>query len=310
MASKAKDKASSENAVQAAQERLATLGRNEPCYCGSGKKYKKCHLHEDEKLAVAPAEKPDPDLLTQQGFRLLEQRRPGAAEKQFRAVLELNADHINAKVGIGFARLSAGDQTEATESFEAVIAHEKSLAEKLRKDGVKNAFERADAQPFIRAAHALGCMCYDDGNYEKSAATLESVYSVDEGAIGTEARLVAAKALVKLQKASEAVPLLQAAARFPSAASRAEMGLTLAQLAAGDAKKAEEALDRALQHNPHMGKAILGQLKKGVDNPAAALPGTREEAAFYAQSFGDAWDDTAKDFLRSALDKRTTAAAP
>jgi hypothetical protein len=25
------------------------LGRNEPCWCGSGKKYKHCHLHEDEK---------------------------------------------------------------------------------------------------------------------------------------------------------------------------------------------------------------------------------------------------------------------
>lgn len=26
-------------------------GRNEPCWCGSGKKYKKCHLYEDEKKA-------------------------------------------------------------------------------------------------------------------------------------------------------------------------------------------------------------------------------------------------------------------
>src|SRR5687767_3424027 len=25
-----------------------TLGRNEPCHCGSGKKYKKCHLEKDE----------------------------------------------------------------------------------------------------------------------------------------------------------------------------------------------------------------------------------------------------------------------
>ena len=24
-------------------------GRNDPCWCGSGKKYKKCHLAEDEK---------------------------------------------------------------------------------------------------------------------------------------------------------------------------------------------------------------------------------------------------------------------
>jgi hypothetical protein len=24
-------------------------GRNDPCWCGSGKKYKKCHLPEDDK---------------------------------------------------------------------------------------------------------------------------------------------------------------------------------------------------------------------------------------------------------------------
>jgi len=24
------------------------LGRNDPCHCGSGKKYKRCHLREDE----------------------------------------------------------------------------------------------------------------------------------------------------------------------------------------------------------------------------------------------------------------------
>ena len=25
------------------------LGRNDPCWCGSGKKYKKCHLDSDQK---------------------------------------------------------------------------------------------------------------------------------------------------------------------------------------------------------------------------------------------------------------------
>ncbi len=25
------------------------LGRNEPCWCGSSRKYKHCHLHEDQK---------------------------------------------------------------------------------------------------------------------------------------------------------------------------------------------------------------------------------------------------------------------
>ena len=27
---------------------MPELGRNEPCHCGSGKKYKKCHLEKDE----------------------------------------------------------------------------------------------------------------------------------------------------------------------------------------------------------------------------------------------------------------------
>jgi uncharacterized protein YecA (UPF0149 family) len=30
-------------------------GRNEPCWCGSGKKYKKCHLPEEEMKAAAKA---------------------------------------------------------------------------------------------------------------------------------------------------------------------------------------------------------------------------------------------------------------
>jgi uncharacterized protein YecA (UPF0149 family) len=29
--------------VEAARARLAGTGRNDPCFCGSGKKYKKCH---------------------------------------------------------------------------------------------------------------------------------------------------------------------------------------------------------------------------------------------------------------------------
>jgi|PlaIllAssembly_1097288.scaffolds.fasta_scaffold3132588_1 hypothetical protein len=33
----------------------AKPGRNDACWCGSGKKYKKCHLSEDEKKADAKA---------------------------------------------------------------------------------------------------------------------------------------------------------------------------------------------------------------------------------------------------------------
>jgi len=32
---------------------VASLGRNDPCHCGSGKKYKHCHLDKDEAAARA-----------------------------------------------------------------------------------------------------------------------------------------------------------------------------------------------------------------------------------------------------------------
>jgi len=33
------------------ESQTRNIGRNELCWCGSGKKYKKCHLIEDEKKA-------------------------------------------------------------------------------------------------------------------------------------------------------------------------------------------------------------------------------------------------------------------
>ena len=34
--------------VDVQETRTSQPGRNEPCHCGSGKKYKKCHLNEDD----------------------------------------------------------------------------------------------------------------------------------------------------------------------------------------------------------------------------------------------------------------------
>jgi hypothetical protein len=38
---------------------MAKIGRNDPCPCGSGKKYKKCCLARDEARLAAPAQRPE-----------------------------------------------------------------------------------------------------------------------------------------------------------------------------------------------------------------------------------------------------------
>jgi tetratricopeptide (TPR) repeat protein len=287
-----------------ARERLAATGRNDACPCGSGKKYKKCHLAADEQATLAPPEAPDAKELAAAGWRLFEQRRPGAAEKEFRAALEVDAGLQDARVGIGMARLSAGNADGAKQELGIVIEAGEAEVAKLRAKGVKDAFSQAEAQPYIRAAHALGCLAYDENRFEDTVKDLERVFSIDDGSVGIEARLIAAKALMKLEKPADAAALLEPATKLEGGAGRAQLALALAHFAAGDEAKAKTALTAALDSNGHYGKALLGRVRRRVENVAAAQPGSLEEALLYAQTYGDVWTDTAKKFVAGVIDEK------
>src|SRR3569833_4085657 len=212
----------------AASSRLAGTGRNDACPCGSGKKYKKCHLLGDEAATAPVPEAPDPRQKLANAWGLFEQRRPGAAEKEFRAALELDPTLTDARVGIGMARLSANDAEAAKTALAEVVKDAEKEFERLRADNVKDAFTRPEAQPIIRAAHALGCLAYDQERFADAYTELERVFSIDEGAVGTEARLIAGKALMKENKAAEAIAVLAPAVKAETGGGRAQMGLALA----------------------------------------------------------------------------------
>jgi tetratricopeptide (TPR) repeat protein len=308
MAKQADQKSDKEDKQLAqAEARRASTGRNDPCPCGSGKKYKKCHLPEDETATLKPVAAPDAQELLAGGWRLLEQRRPGAAEKEFRAALELKADLTDARVGIGMARLSAGNTDGAREELSAVLAEGEKAAEEMRAAKVTDAFSKPEAQPFIRAAHALGCLSYDQERFEDATKDLARVYAIDDGTVGTEARLIAAKAFMKLERPADAVAVLEPGTKSETAGGRAQAGLALAHFVAGDEAKARAALDAALTANPHYGKTLLGRLRRRVENIAATQPGSVEEALVYAQTYGDVWTDAAKKFLESELDARAAS---
>ncbi|HTA20453.1 MAG TPA: SEC-C metal-binding domain-containing protein [Polyangia bacterium] len=294
---------SPEQALADAKKRLAAADRNDPCPCGSGKKYKKCHLRDDEAASLAPVTPPDPQEMIMNGWRLFEQRRPGAAEKEFAAALKLDGTLQEARVGIGMARLSSGNNDGAKEELAAVMTAGEPVVQKLRADNVKDAFTKTEAQPFIRAAHALGCLAYDQDRFEDAVKDLARVYEIDEGSVGTEARLIASKSLMKLERAADAIAVLQPATTAEGG-SRAQLGLALAHFTAGDEAKARAALDAALDANVNYGKAILGRVRRRVENLAGTAPGSLEEALVYAQTYGDVWTDAAKAFLETALDAR------
>jgi tetratricopeptide (TPR) repeat protein len=299
---------------EAARTRLGATGRNDLCPCNSGKKYKKCHMLGDEASATPTAAAPDPLERIANGWRMFEQRRPGAAEKEFRAALALDPELAEAQVGVGLAKLSAGDSPAAREALGIVVDKHQTLLNDLRSQGVTDAFTRREAQPVLRASHALGCLAFDEDRYDDALRDLERVYAIDAGPVGTEARLIAGKTFIKSGKPADAVPVLQEAAKSSNGPGRAHMTLALAHFQAGDSAAAQTALAAALGANPHFGKAVLGQIRKQVDNPLGATPGSREEAVVYAQTYGDAWDEKAKEFLEQALSaepsKPSPAAAP
>ena len=287
--------------VEAARARLAGTGRNDPCFCGSGKKYKKCHLASDEASTLAPPAAPDPDEMLAAGWRLFEQRRPAAAEKEFRAALVLKPDWPDALVAIGLARLRSGDQDVARKEFGEVLRLSEKLAAELRESGAKDGFSRKEAQAYLRASHALGCLAFDQERYQDALTDLERVYAVDEGAVGTEARLIAGAALLKLKQPADAVSILTVASKSEAGAGRALLSLGLAQFAAGDQAAARTAIQAALDANTHFGGAVLGRIPSRAANLGAATAGSREEAVGYAQTFGDLWDDAAKAFLKEVM---------
>jgi tetratricopeptide (TPR) repeat protein len=303
------DENSDEKRAEAARQRLATAGRNDPCPCGSGKKYKKCHLRDDEATTIPPTVAPTAQELLADGWRLFEQRRPGAAEREFRAALDADPSLQDAHVGIGMARLSAGNADGAKDELATVIAAGEAKAAELREQKVKDAFTRPEIQPFIRACHAIGCLAYDQDRFADAVTDLERVYTIDEGTVGTEARLIAAKSLMKLDKAADAVTVLEPAVASDASASRARLGLALAHFVAGAEDKARAALAAALDANPHYGKALLGRIRRRVENVAGATPGSIEEALVYSQTYGDVWTDGAKKMLEAVVEERTAKKA-
>ena len=97
----------------------------------------------------------------------------------------------DALVAIGLARLQTGDNAGARQYFHDVQRVSEKVAAELRASGAKDGFARKEAQPYLRACHALGCLAYDGKSYDETLVELARVYEVDQSAVGTEARLIA-----------------------------------------------------------------------------------------------------------------------
>lgn len=117
---------------------LGKAGRNDPCPCGSGKKYKKCCMGKDAEHARAadtshessdehvgrrypPARAAEIENAFKRGINHLDRNDFDQAARAFRSVLRLDSEHYKALTGLGRCLVELGMQAEARECFEKAL---------------------------------------------------------------------------------------------------------------------------------------------------------------------------------------------
>jgi tetratricopeptide (TPR) repeat protein len=109
-------------AAEQTAAQVAVVGRNDPCPCGSGKRYKHCHgALGTTSGAVSPAP-PDPDALVRDAMAVHQQGDLDAAERGYRAALVHSPSHPLATHFLGVARYQRGRVDEALPLLEAAVA--------------------------------------------------------------------------------------------------------------------------------------------------------------------------------------------
>lgn len=157
-----------------------TIGRNDPCPCGSGKKYKKCCGVVD--TSPAPRPTAEPDTLLQQAMRLHQNGQLMQAEAVYRQLLALRPGDASALHLLGLIAHQNGNQQSAVELMGKALAQNPNVAEwQFNLASAYAALGRpADAESHFRAAlglradmveaaFRLGIALYDQGRYPEAA---------------------------------------------------------------------------------------------------------------------------------------------
>jgi tetratricopeptide (TPR) repeat protein len=143
------------------------VGRNDPCPCGSGKRYKQCHGALGNAAQPAPPARASPPAssaqsLAQRGLAAHQRGDLAAAERDYRAALALDAGHPLAMHFLGVVTYQRGDAAVALPLLErsaALVPDEPefhnnvglALAALDRNDAAVDAYRRALA---LKPTHA------------------------------------------------------------------------------------------------------------------------------------------------------------
>ena len=241
---------------------MASVGRNDPCPCGSGKKYKKC-------CAVAGVSASSPERLAQQlaaqcRQQAMQQYRAGRideARDSYKKVLSLQPDDVDVLCELGrLAYLTASTASEVL--LQGIAYLRRAVALRGEDIGLHALLVRALVKNFSMA------------EAEQAAAVALGKFPGD-----SDVMVLRSTALIYLERAQEAVALLQdsgdSSARQPNIAA----ALAKAQVAIRQSDEARSVLHRCIDHNAAAARGMaavwseLGALEDKEGNYDSAFAG-------------------------------------
>jgi tetratricopeptide (TPR) repeat protein len=198
--------------------------RNDPCPCGSGKKYKKCCLGKAV-VASPPADEPvrtaDSGDVTQKALAAHLAGQLDVAVALFRQVLKSKPRDANAMVRLGMVLRDRGEAKEAMKLIRRAIGisprradYHAGLSDVLFSIGqmdesLRSARRALDLNPRCVLAHRLEARWYERHNQlEKAITSIESAMSIEPG--DTQVELVWAQLQKRTGRPDEARERLEA----------------------------------------------------------------------------------------------------
>ena len=173
----------------------ARLGRNDPCHCGSGKKYKHCHLDKDAgdggnvtplpdlramerplaMLAGAMGRKPGGrgaglDAAQELMFQAWEERSAERRVSLAHEALEVSEDCADAYVLLAEEE-AGGSLKEMTRLYrEGVAAGERAIGRRAFAEQAGRFWGLLETRPYMRARHGLGQCLWQGGDGDGAIA--------------------------------------------------------------------------------------------------------------------------------------------
>ncbi|ANA39750.1 MULTISPECIES: tetratricopeptide repeat protein [Geobacter] len=167
---------------------MSKIGRNDPCPCGSGKKYKQCCFHRAASAAAAP----NAELLWRAGNAHLAGGALDMALSCYREAVRLRPGFAQAHYNLGVVFQQKGLLDEAAASFRSAISFNRDyakaynnlgyiLATQGRLDESADCFNRAIAiEPgFAAAYHNLGTTLRHQGRVDETLAAFRTAHAIN-----------------------------------------------------------------------------------------------------------------------------------